>query len=154
MNRGEARRSLDKRVDRIRSIADEPRPHRGWIRAIRDALGMSSTELAGRLGISQSRIPDLEQREVNGSIRMNTMERVADALDCDVVYFLVPRTTLNEAVASQAHRKAKGTVEAVAQHSRLEDQEISAEDTTRQIDEIAASWIDRRGLWSSAKPDA
>jgi predicted DNA-binding mobile mystery protein A len=115
---------------------------------------MSTTELAGRLGISQSGIPDLEQREVEGSIRMNTLERVADALDCDVAYFLVPRTTLDETVSTQARNKAKRLVTAVAQHSRLEDQEVAEEDTSLQVDEIAATLIDRRGLWSPIGPDA
>ena len=154
VDRVQARRKLDQRLDRIRSLADQPRPHRGWIRAIRDALGMSSTELARRLGISQSRIPDLERREVDGSIRMNTLKRVADALDCDVGYYLVPRTPLDEMVAAQARRKAESLVASVSQHSRLEDQEVSAESIAQQVDELTATWIDRRGLWAPTNTDA
>ena len=136
------------RLEQLGPLVDEPRPHRGWVRAIRDALGMSSTELAARLGVIQQSVPDLERSEVHGTIKLETLRRAAEALDCDLVYFLVPRTTLDKAVKDQALRKAAQHLRPVAHHSRLEDQAVSDDDTAAQLEELAAGYVDRRGLWS------
>jgi len=70
-----ARRRLDARLQALRPLADVPRPHRGWIRAIRDALGMSGTELAVRLGVSQQTIHDLERSEQHDTMKLETLRR-------------------------------------------------------------------------------
>lgn len=148
----QARRQLDARLERLRPLADEPRPHKGWIRAIRDALGMSSAELAARLGIIQQSVPDLERSELHETVKLETLRRVADALDCDLAYALVPRTTLDQAVKAQARRKAKRHLSQVEHHSRLEDQEVSADATEAELADLAARFVDRRGLWTDATP--
>ena len=98
MTRSNAHRraELDAQLGRAKVLIPDERPARGWVRAIRDALGMSSTELAARMGVTQSWIPAMERNEVDGSIRLDTLRRAADALDCDVVYTLVPRTSLTK----------------------------------------------------------
>ena len=144
----QARSRLDPRLHRLRPLASEPLPHRGCIRAFRDALGMSSSELAARMGVIQQSISDLEGSEVHDTIKLETLRRAADALDCDLVYFLLPRTTLDEAVNVQAQRKAAKLLGSVAHHSRLEDQTVNDDDATVQLNELAAGFIDRRGLWS------
>jgi len=144
----QARSRLDPRLQRLRPLVSEPRPHRGWIRAIRDALGMSSIELAARMGVIQQSISDLERSEVHDTIKLETLRRAADALDCDLVYYLLPRTTLDDAVTVQARHKAARLLGSVAHHSRLEDQAVSDDDTTAQLNELAAGFIDHRGLWS------
>ena len=147
-NRDQARRQLDERLQRFRPLVDEPRPHRGWIRAVRDALGMSSTELAARIGISQQTVHDLELSELHDTIKLETLRRVADALDSDLVYFLVPRKSLDEAVIEQARKKAAEHLAPIAHHSRLEDQSLTSDDAAAELDEVAAQFVDRRGLWS------
>ena len=144
----QARRRLDARFQRLRPLADEPRPHKGWIRAIRDALGMSSTELAARIGVIQQAVPDLERSELHDTIKLETLRRAANALDCDLLYFLVPRTSLDEAVKRQARHKAARHLDPLAHHSRLEDQAVTSDDAAAQLDELAVRFIDRRGLWS------
>src|SRR5262245_27532719 len=91
-----ARRTLDARL-RDRSIRElASRPPRGWVRAIRDALGMSSRQLANRMGQSQPAVTKLERSEASGGARLDSLRRAADALDCDLVYALVPRTSLEQ----------------------------------------------------------
>lgn len=148
--RARARRQLDQRFERLSPLVAEPRPHRGWIRAVRDALGMSGTELAHRLGVSQQSVPELERSEVRDTIKLETLRRAANALDCDLVYFIVPRTTLAESVSAQATRKAARQLAEVAHHSRLEDQEVSGADAVAQLTELAARLADRRGLWTES----
>jgi predicted DNA-binding mobile mystery protein A len=144
----QARRRLDDRFRRLRPLAEEPHPHKGWIRAIRDALGMSSTELAARIGVSQQRVSQIEHSEVQEAITLETLRRAANALDCDLVYVLEPRTSLDEAVKEQARKKAARHLAPLAHHSRLEDQALTDDDEAAQLEEFASRFIDRKGLWT------
>ena len=144
----QARRRLDERFRRLRPLADEPRPHKGWIRAIRDAIGMSSTELAARIGVSQQSVSQMEHSEVQDTITLDTLRRAANALNCDLVYVLEPRTSLDEAVKEQAHKKAARHLAPLVHHSRLEDQALSDDDEAAQLEEFATLFVDRKGLWS------
>lgn len=143
-----ARSRLDTRLSPYRGLAAEPRPHLGWIRAIRDALGMSGTELARRMGVSQQTIPDLEHSEQRDTIKLETLRRAAAALGCDVVYLLVPRGSIEDAVRAQARRQASRHLGRVAHHSRLEDQTVDYLGSMSQLDDLAARFVDRRGLWT------
>lgn len=143
-----ARRVLDQRFLRLKPLIDEPRPHRGWVRAIRDALGMSGPELATRMGLKKSTIGDLERSEKQRSVGLDTLDRAADALGCEVVYFLVPRTSLEDQVRAQARAKAGRHLGRVAHHGRLEDQELTDDVALAQLDRFAVQLMDRRGLWS------
>jgi predicted DNA-binding mobile mystery protein A len=109
---------------------------------------MSSTELAARLGVSQQTVPDLERSEMHDTIKLETLRRAADALNCDLVYVLLPRRPLSDIVRDQARRKAARHLDRIAQHSRLEDQTVNEPDTAVQLDELANRYIDRRGLWT------
>ena len=148
----QARRHLDARFRRLRSLAGEPRPHKGWIRAVRDAIGMSSAELGARVGVSQQRAIQMEQSEVQDAITLGTLRRAADGLDCDLVYVLVPRASLEEMVEEQAHTKAIPHLGPIAHHSRLENQESAPDDQAAQLDQLAAHFVDRRGLWAETNP--
>ncbi len=146
-----ARDRLDDRLSRLRPLAEVARLHTGWIRALRDALGMSGADLARRMGVSQQRIPAIERGEKNMTIKLDTLMRAADALDCELVYALVPRSSLNDMVTAQAQRRASEHVRRVTQHSRLEGQQPAAADIAAQIEELAADFAERRRLWSSTQ---
>lgn len=143
-----ARRRLDERYRQWGPLSRMGRPHRGWIRAVRDALGMSGAELGHRMGVSQQRVAALEQAERQFSIQLDTLQRVAHALDCHLVYALVPRTSLTEAVETQARRKATRILRRAAHHSRLENQ-ASNDSIDARIEDLADELVDRRGLWDT-----
>jgi len=108
---------------------------------------MSSAELAKRMGVSQSTVADLERSEERASIGIDSLRRAAEALDCDLFYALVPRTSLDAAVRAQARRKAVRYLSPIAHHMRLEDQRVG-EDAPAQLDDLADRFVDRRGLWA------
>ena len=144
--RAQARRALDSRFRQIEPVIGR-RPSAGWIRAIRDALGMSGADLAKRMGVSQPRVAQLEKAEVLGDLKISTLERVADALDCDLVYALVPRSGSLEAdVRTQARAKAVEQAGRAAHTMLLEDQAADAE-LRPLIDELIESLITSRQLW-------
>lgn len=94
----------------LQDAADHPLPQRpasGWLRAIRNALGMSSGVLASHLGMTASGVRKLEQAEAADSITLGTLRRMAEALDCDLHYALVPRRPLREMRRQQALRLAQ-----------------------------------------------
>lgn len=144
--RQDARRRLDARLEKWREPASQPIPHQGWVRAIRDALGMSSTELAERLGVDQSRVPRIEQGEVKGSVTLDTMQRAAEAMGCRFVYAIVPDESLDASVMKQARAKARRELGPVEHTMDLEDQSTAGQGGL--LEEMTEDWVDRRGLWS------
>jgi predicted DNA-binding mobile mystery protein A len=133
----DAIRHLDKRFTGLRRLAQSPRPPKGWLRAIRDALGMTTAQFARRLGVSQPRIIELEQSEVSGSVTLNTLQRAAEALGCRLVYALIPEKPLAETVRERTELIAERQLKAVEQTMRLEDQSVkdatAAKDLRRQF---------------------
>ncbi len=152
--RAQARRRLDDRYKSVRPVGDLGRPNKGWIRAVRDALGMSGTELAARMGVSQQVVSEIERNERQATARLETLARAADAMDCELVYALVPRTTLEEIVRAQARRRAVGHLAPVIHHGRLESQEVSDGEIDALVEELASWFADRRGLWADDAPTA
>jgi predicted DNA-binding mobile mystery protein A len=147
MDRAAARTALERDLGRHREHPTVA-PRSGWIRAIRDALGMSTSELARRMGLSKGRIGQIERAEQDRSLTLDTLERAAAALDCRVEYVLVPRRPLDELVRERARAKAAAEVAAVDHTMALEDQQPDSESTKSLIDEAARRYIDTRGLWS------
>ncbi len=125
------------------------RPHRGWIRAVRDALGMSSAELADRLRVTHQAVSELERSEERETVQLNTLRRAAEALDCDLVYYLLPRKDLDAAVEQQALKVALTHLEAIDHHSKLESQGVSESDQVAQLEDLIRELVDSRGLWSA-----
>ena len=146
--RRQGRRRLDDHYESVRPLVGVERPNKGWIRAVRDALGMSSTELAARMGVSQQAVSDIERSERHTTVRLGTLSRAADAMNCELVYALVPRTTLEETVRAQARRKAVRHLAHVTHHGRLESQEVSEDEFADQVEELTDWFADRRGLWT------
>lgn len=87
-------------------------PRSGWVKTVRLALGMSSEALGARVSISPQGVRRLEQSEADGSISLNTLARIADGLDCDVRYVLVPRTSLVDKVVRRAAELNQGPLPA------------------------------------------
>ncbi len=146
-NKAMARSALERDLERHR---DTPTlaPRSGWIRAIRDALGMSTSELASRMGVSKARIGQIERGERERTITLDTLERTANALGCRVEYVLVPREPLDKLVWAQAMAKARAEIGAVDHTMALEDQRPDPSSTATRIQEAARQHIDKRGLWS------
>jgi predicted DNA-binding mobile mystery protein A len=82
-------------------------PSRGWVRAMRDALGMSAAQLANRLGVSRAAVYQLEARESSRKVSLRQLDKAADAMDCDVFYTLVPRSTVEQTIRAQSKKKAE-----------------------------------------------
>lgn len=122
-----AAEQLTKRFEGLRPLADSARPTCGWIRAIRDTLGMTTGQLAKRLGVQQPRIIELEKAEAAGNITVKSLERAAEALGCRLVYALVPVKPLTQTLEERAIKAARQKLAAVDQTMRLEDQAVDGQ---------------------------
>jgi predicted DNA-binding mobile mystery protein A len=144
-------RQLDARLRPWRRLSPADPPRHGWVRAVRQALGMP--QLARKLGATRQAVVDLERREALGAVTLSALRRAADALDCEVVYALVPRTALREARARQARRQAERQLSGVAHTMRLEAQGVAAAEHRRQVaertDGLLRTWS--RALWDDAE---
>jgi predicted DNA-binding mobile mystery protein A len=142
-------RHLDDRFRALRPVAGSRRPAKGWLRAIRDALGMTGAQMGRRLNISQPSVTGLEQAEVNGSITLHTLQRAAEALGCRLVYVLVPERPLADVVRERAERIAAREADAVEHTMRLEGQATGGERLRRELERQAVEDLLRRPgrLW-------
>jgi len=145
----DAIRHLDQRFRSLRPLSESQRPPKGWVRAIRDALGMTSAQLGRRLKVSQPRVVEIEQAEVSGSVTLRTLQRAAEALGCRLVYALVPEKPLADAVRKRAEEIADRRSSAVEHTMRLEDQAVSDKKAASDLREQMIEELMRRParLW-------
>lgn len=121
-------------------------PSRGWLKEIREALGRTERQQAERLGISGSTLHKSEQSEAEERISLGQLRKLADGLDCELVYALVPRKPLPEVVQDRATQLAKEEVFGVAHTMGLEDQRPTDQRIQKQVARRAEELL--RGRWS------
>ena len=147
--RASARIQIDKRLNVLRNARGLSRPPRGWIRAIREALGMTSTQLGRRLGVTQPTALGYEKAEASNRITLESLERAANALDCRLVYALVPREPLETLIEERALEIAVKRMRSVSHSMALEDQRAEEGDERVHLERLARELIDQPGsaLW-------
>ncbi|MGH3521677.1 MAG: mobile mystery protein A [Mycobacterium sp.] len=142
-------RQLDERLVPWLALTSLPQPRAGWIHAVRQALGMGITQLARRLRMKPSSVVEFEKREVGGTITVKSLRRVAEALDCTLVYALVPNSTLGETVKKQALKKVREKLGRVGHSMVLEAQSVDADEAGQQeadlVQQLLIEWP--RTLW-------
>lgn len=143
----QARRELDRRFRQFDVDAMRDRPRSGWVKAIRTALGMTQADLAGRLGVTGAAVAKLERAEAGGGITLAKLTEVAAALDCIVVYALVPNSSLEKTVQRQARRVASAQLGYVDSTMALEDQGVSDDRRADYLEVYSRDLIARNQIW-------
>lgn len=146
-----ARFALDTQLQPLRGMEPLLRPERGWIRAIREAIGMTTGQFAKRLGVAQPRVAALERAEANEVVTLKSLRQAAEALDCVLVYALVPKAPLDDVVKARARLVAEQQLARTDQTMRLENQAVSRVRLERARDDLAEELLrnDKR-LWADA----
>jgi predicted DNA-binding mobile mystery protein A len=143
-HRHTSRTRLDDRFKDFGPVGRFTPPGHGWIRAIREALGMSSVQLAQRMKIKQSTAFRIEQSEARGKIEIDTLRRAAQALDCTLIYALVPNKPLEEMVHDRAHAIVMKQLAPIEHSMALEDQRVEL--TEGQVEDMIHDLRPRK-LW-------
>lgn len=128
------REQYQSKLNQLVDINKIIRPKEGWVRTLRKALGMSSPQLAKRLGVSKSQISQMERMEVEDRITLKQLRRVADSFECDLMYALVPRKPVEKMVRDRAMEKAKKLVDKTDVQMKLEAQQLTSEQLKTQIE--------------------
>jgi predicted DNA-binding mobile mystery protein A len=97
-------------------------PKKGWIREIREALGMTMEDLGRRMSVIKQRVERLEKDEVTKKVTLESMEKAAEAMDCEFVYFFIPKASLQATLERQAERAAVVIAKSVQSTMQLEKQ--------------------------------
>ena len=143
-----ARAKLDQTGDWLRQMLPrlQSTPRGGWIAATREALGMSRSDLARRLGVLPGSVVKLENSERAGTARIGTLRRAAAAMDCELVVLVVPRQPLQSSVDQQRLKLYNTMFNRAATHMKLEDQAVSGELHAHLLQQAEAA-IPDTALW-------
>jgi predicted DNA-binding mobile mystery protein A len=148
-NRQVIREQLGAKLIKFSPILEVQPPQKGWIRAIRDALGMSAKQLADRTGMAQQRISVVEKGEFTGAVTLKTMRRIAEGLDCAFVYGFVPKTDLNAILRERAEQVAARRLSQASQTMGLENQALSEQENQKVFEETVKKLIENSSaLWN------
>lgn len=114
---------------------------------------MTASQLAERLGVVQSRVTAVEQAEAKHALTLASLEKAAHALDCRLVYALVPRKPLEELVEDRARLKARKRLEATSHSMALEAQGVAEAEQEEQLKRMVQRLLDKAGseLWEDEK---
>lgn len=143
-------RQVDGELAKWRMATLPSPPPIGWIRTIRESLGMTAAALAKRLDMTGAGLRGIEISEADERITLATLRKVADALDCDLRYALVPRQSLGDKLMSRAKNVVAEQMGHVAHSMALEDQKVNDRQAMdRYLESAARSLIRRspRSLW-------
>jgi predicted DNA-binding mobile mystery protein A len=147
------RRILDDRFKAMRGVSSFEVPSHGWIRSIRESIGMSAADLGNRLGIAPQSVLTLEKSELNGRAKMDSLKKAAEALDCTFVYALIPNSSLEDFVQRQLRKVATEKMKKVSHSMKLEDQEVEFNQSLyaeflKEFDDSPLIWINESKISS------
>ena len=131
-------RIVDRAAEQLRNFH---RPKDGWLALLRQALGMSGANVADRMDVSRNAIYQAERNEREGAITIAQMRKIAEAMDAEFVYAVIPKGCVEDVIRAQARRKAEARVRRASSHMALESQSLPREQTKRRIDDLAEQLI-------------
>jgi len=143
----EARRSLDRTLSPFQNLPHR-RPAKGWIRAIRNAFGMTAEQLGERMGVSQPTVQGLETSEADDAIQLKTLRRAAEALGCELVYALVPKASLEATYNAAAQALARRELGRIDHSMALEDQAVDDAESDDRVRRFIETELDPREVWA------
>ncbi|MGH8251585.1 MAG: helix-turn-helix domain-containing protein [Steroidobacteraceae bacterium] len=127
-------------------MAANAMPKTGWVRAIRESLGISQSQLAARAGVSRATVQQMERAEGRRRITLASLDRLADAMDCRVALAILPKVgTLEDVRRRQALLRA----EALLNQKRKPDAPVRPRELEHRRERLAAKLLrgSSRKLW-------
>jgi len=114
------------------------KPIGGWIATFQEATGMTAPALANRLGVTRNNVYGSIRNEQAGTISLNRLDKMAEAMGGRLVYAIVPREGLvEEIVMTQARKRARRIIQRTRTHMALEEQTEGLRSQEEMIEELA-----------------
>lgn len=125
---------LDKKFRIILSLGDINPPGKGWVNNLRSLLNISLRQIAAKLNISIQSVKETEDREIAGTITLQNLNQIAEAMNMKLFYMLIPQDgSLNALIEKKANEHAREIVKRTDQSMKLEDQAVSNERIKKAI---------------------
>lgn len=131
-------KQLDQKLSPFLEAKSVPVPNRGWIHTIRTSLNMTMAQLGNKLNITRQGVKKIEDSESKGTITINSLKEVANALDMKLVYAIVPKqASIEKLIDEKAEKLALKIVLRTNQNMKLENQGIGDEKINETIKDLA-----------------
>lgn len=137
---------VNRRVEALRVSQDKTHVRGGWIRYMRQALGLTMQELARLVALPASNIAQAEKREVEDKITLGMLRKLAHAMECELVYSFIPKKDITTLIRDKATEKARRTLQSADHHMKLEDQKVVGDEEER-IARLAQKFIEKGDIW-------
>lgn len=144
------RKQLDQKLENFKPALKNRVPEGGWVKAIREALGMTMSELASRTNVHQSRISRIESSEMSKEIKLSTLQKMADGLGVKFIYGFVTENDLEAIIRKQARKVAEDRLCRVDHSMKLEAQGVSKQQLKEMMDDLVDQILfeNPKNLWS------
>lgn len=141
-----AMKQINQRLEKLYPIIDEAQIRTSWISYIRQALCMTLSKLAERSYMNLSSVQQIEKREAEGKVTLQTMKKIASAMDCEFIYAIIPKKELPIYLKQIATQKAASIIQRADIHMSLEDQMVD-EDMKVRIERLAEDLLQKGDIW-------
>ncbi len=141
-----ARNQINRRLRKLQGFAEYTQIRTGWINYMRQAMCLTLSKLAELSKLSTATVQQTEKRELMGKVTLQTMSKIASAMDCEFIYAIVPKEDLSSYLRNKAIEKATKIVIEADTHMTLEDQRVSNDIKTR-IQRISDDLLERGDIW-------
>ncbi len=141
---------IDRYLSLYSHIKELPPPKSGWVKYIRNALGMTTQQLANRLKVTRANVARIEQAEMHNGITLKALSNVAQAMNCRLVYAIVPNTTIKQIIEEQARKYVKKHLNEVSYHMALESQTVKDKKALEaQIEDLVQKFLSKstKAIW-------
>ena len=137
---------INRRIESLRSVRDKASVREGWIKYMRSALGLTLSDLAKLVSLSTASVAQAERREMDGQVSLSTLKKMAEAMDCELVYSFVPKKDMKTLIHDRAFEKARKTLGIADLHMKLENQKVEGDENER-IEQLAKKFIEKGDIW-------
>ena len=106
-------------------------------------------QLGKKLGKTAQAVNQIQKREQEGSITLNSLQEVAQAMGMKVVYAIIPVSgNLEDYIRKFAEKKAKDIVSRTNNSMLLEQQEVEQTRLNKSISELTNEFVNNpERLW-------
>lgn len=135
-----------RRTSQLRALKEPARVSRGWIRFMRESLGMTFKNLGARARLGIPTVQQAERNEVAGKITLNSLRQLAEAMECELVYAFVPKLPLEKTIEAAARAKAERLLQVADTHMTLENQKVDRA-LEERVKQLASALLDKGDIW-------
>jgi predicted DNA-binding mobile mystery protein A len=140
-------RQIAHKIGEIKKVSLNLKGVPSWVQYIRKALRMSPAQLASRMSIAESSLYQLERQESLNRASLQSLKKAAEAMGCELVYAIIPRTSIESLINEQAQKRARNVLSSSNLHMEYEDQAVSSDENQKQFEDLCEEIKNSKSLW-------